>query len=82
MRILLPNPLAVKGFPNCVSRIGISVLVALASISARSGWIGIDLTALLFRVGKRHPELMAARDNRLLIDAIIEEGRKLPPEAK
>lgn len=39
-----------------------------------------DLTALLSRVGNRHPELMTARENRLLIEAIIEEGRKLPPE--
>jgi hypothetical protein len=39
-----------------------------------------DLTALLSRVGKRSPELMASRDNQLLIEAIIEEGRKLPAE--
>lgn len=39
-----------------------------------------ELTALLSRVGKRNPELMAARESRLLIDAIIEEGRKLPTE--
>lgn len=40
-----------------------------------------DLTALLSRIGKRNPELMATRDARLLVDAIIDEGRKLPSEA-
>lgn len=39
-----------------------------------------ELSALLSRVGKRHPELMAARENQLLIQAIVEEGRKLPAE--
>jgi len=37
-----------------------------------------DLTALLSRVGKEHPKLMEPRDARLLIEAIIAEGRKLP----
>ena len=39
-----------------------------------------DLTALLSRVGKQRPELMTSRDSQLLIEAIIEEGRKLPAE--
>lgn len=38
-----------------------------------------DLTALLSRVGKRNPELMQSREAQLLVDAIIEEGRKLLP---
>lgn len=37
-----------------------------------------ELTALLSRVGRQKPELMQSRDCRLLIDAIIDEGRKLP----
>lgn len=37
-----------------------------------------DLTALLSRIGRRDPELMSTRDARLLVDAIIDEGRKLP----
>jgi hypothetical protein len=37
-----------------------------------------DITALLSRIGRRNPELMASRDAQLLVDAIIEEGRKLP----
>lgn len=37
-----------------------------------------DLTALLSRVGRDHPKLMESREAKLLIDAIIEEGRKLP----
>lgn len=37
-----------------------------------------DLTALLSRVAVDHPKLMEPRDARLLIEAIIEEGRKLP----
>ncbi len=39
-----------------------------------------ELTALLSRVGKTHPELMNTRDARLLIEAIIAEARKLPVE--
>lgn len=39
-----------------------------------------DLTALLSRVGKQHPALMTSRDSQLLIEAIVEEGRKLPAE--
>jgi hypothetical protein len=39
-----------------------------------------ELTALLSRVGKRYPGLMISRDSQLLIEAIIEEGRKLPAE--
>ena len=41
-----------------------------------------ELTALLSRVGKRNPELMAARENQLLIEAIVEEGRKLPVDQR
>lgn len=41
-----------------------------------------DLTALLSRIGKRNPELMQPREARLLIDAIIEEGRKLEGKGK
>lgn len=37
-----------------------------------------DLTALLSRFGRRNPDLVQSRDARLLIEAIIEEGRKLP----
>lgn len=39
-----------------------------------------DLTALLSRVGRQRPDLMKSRDSQLLIEAIIEEGRKLPAE--
>jgi hypothetical protein len=39
-----------------------------------------ELTALLSRVGKRRPDLMTSRDSQLLIEAIVEEGRKLPTE--
>lgn len=39
-----------------------------------------ELTALLSRVGKASPHLMESRDTRLLIEAIIAEGRKLPVE--
>lgn len=37
-----------------------------------------ELTALLSRIGKKHPDLMKSRDAQLLIDAIVEEGRRLP----
>lgn len=37
-----------------------------------------SLTELLSRVGREHPKLMESRDARLLIEAIIAEGRKLP----
>jgi len=36
------------------------------------------ITALLSRVGKAHPDLMNTRDGRLLVEAILEEARKLP----
>lgn len=39
-----------------------------------------ELTALLSRVSKDHPRLVEGRDARLLIEAIIAEGRKLPTD--
>lgn len=39
-----------------------------------------DVSALLSRVGKEKPELMNTRDGRLLVEAILEEARKLPTE--
>lgn len=40
-----------------------------------------ELTALLSRVSKENPKLVESRDARLLIEAIIAEGRKLPPRS-
>jgi hypothetical protein len=37
-----------------------------------------DVASLLSRVGKERPELMNTRDGRLLVEAILEEARKLP----
>lgn len=37
-----------------------------------------DLTALLSRVGKTHPELVADEKVRRYILLVVDEGRKLP----
>lgn len=37
-----------------------------------------DVSAILSRVGRDHPDLMNTRDGRLLVEAILEEARKLP----
>lgn len=39
-----------------------------------------DVSALLSRVGRDFPHLMVSRDARLLIEAILDEARKLPVE--
>lgn len=37
-----------------------------------------EVTELLSRIGKRNPELVQCRDGRMLVEAIIEEAKKLP----
>lgn len=37
-----------------------------------------EITELLSRIGKRNPELVQSRDGRMLVEAIIEEAKKLP----
>lgn len=39
-----------------------------------------DLTSILSRVGRHHPELVADEKVRRYILLVVEEGRKLPAE--
>lgn len=39
-----------------------------------------DLTAILSRVGRDHPDLIADEKVRRYINLVVEEGKKLPAE--